>query len=1054
MSQVNAVRNPDDIFVNTQTFREEALHFLKYGYYCPDPWGSPAWKDYWGEQLNRCKNGYSSGGAYVTGNHYGYLNFAQIKITPEFKKLQQEAGLEMIVAEKDPVKKRILQKKLSGVSAEKEVTFPSFWSMDYNYFHVLDIARWGADLKYIESLGLEVIILPDALNGGWHVIIGKSRRKGYEQPHSEIIMTPNGHTTMGDIKIGDKVCTPDGKIANVVDKFPQGVKNVYEVKLFDGRKVRCGLDHLWEIITYKGETKIVDTKFLLEHTLVVNENKPNQYYQFYIKNTQPVQYAKKELPIDPYLLGILLGDGSLTQKTVLFSSNDKFIVDEIRKIVGDKLVSTKAKYQYRINGKGRRNILYQELEKLKLTTGALNKFIPEKYKYVSYKQRLALVQGLMDSDGTSSPNGTARFTSGSESLINDLAFILRGLGIRVKKALVKKDGNPNNFSNKDYWILSIVTNKKIFRLPRKLKNIRTDRKYDFNKSGIVSIKKLNYQEESSCILIDSDEHLYLTTNYVVTHNSYKNGWIAANNYNTIRNSVTIIGAFDKKYLYPEGTMKMANDYVNFFNEFTGWAKARDFTNKIDHKKASYSEKDENDITVEKGYKSTIMAVSFGDNPEAAIGKDGTLVEFEEAGKFPNLKESYMKTKPAMEDGIYTTGQMLIFGTGGDMESGTTDFAEMFYSPIPFKLLPFKNIWDENVSDTAKCGFFVPDYWCKPGFIDENGNSDNESAKTFEEHKREEILKESTGTNTLNEYIQQYPQSPEEAFLVTGVNDFPIVELRNQMNKIISEGLDYKQGQSVSIVIKDGKPTLRPDLKQKLSPIDRFPTKVTDKKGAVVIYEGPIENPPLGLYKAGYDPYRQDQSSGESLGAFYIYKSRNTFSYSGDAIVAEYVGRPNVSDTFNETVMYLAMIYNLELMHENEVTDVKSFFKNRKKLRYLASQPDGVISKNIKNSTVSRVYGIHMNEKLKDAGEKYIKRWLLEVRDVDENGNKVLNLEKIYSVALLQELISYSRGGNFDRVMALMMVMFQIEEDNNKEYGEKSRTSIVAQQLLNLKLYKR
>ena len=64
--------------------------------------------------------------------------------------------------------------------------------------------------------------------------------------------------------------------------------------------------------------------------------------------------------------------------------------------------------------------------------------------------------------------------------------------------------------------------------------------------------------------------------------SYKNGWVAANNYNCIENSVTIIGAFDKKYLYPEGTMQMANNYVNFFNEHTGWAKARDFVNKVNH----------------------------------------------------------------------------------------------------------------------------------------------------------------------------------------------------------------------------------------------------------------------------------------------------------------------------------------------------------------------------------------------------------------------------------------------------------------------------------------
>ena len=123
------------------------------------------------------------------------------------------------------------------------------------------------------------------------------------------------------------------------------------------------------------------------------------------------------------------------------------------------------------------------------------------------------------------------------------------------------------------------------------------------------------------------------------------------------------------------------------------------------------------------------------------------------------------------------------------------------------------------------------------------------------------------------------------------------------------------------------------------------------------------------------------------------------------------------------------------MHENEVTSVKSYFSNHKLLHLLAAQPNAVISANIKNSKVARVYGIHMNVKLKDAGEKYIKRWLLTKRDVDENGKSILNIETIYDTGLLEELINYNRKGNFDRVMSFMMLMFQIEEDDlGKEYG--------------------
>ena len=141
---------------------------------------------------------------------------------------------------------------------------------------------------------------------------------------------------------------------------------------------------------------------------------------------------------------------------------------------------------------------------------------------------------------------------------------------------------------------------------------------------------------------------------------------------------------------------------------------------------------------------------------------------------------------------------------------------------------------------------------------------------------------------------------------------------------------------------------------------------------------------------------------------------------------------------------LGDLYNAEIMHENEVSHVKNYFRRIKRLDQLAVQPDAVISKNVKNSKVARVYGMHMNEQLKDAGEKYIKDWLLQVRDYDENGNAILNLETIYSIGLLEELISYNRKGNFDRVMAFMQVMFQCQEEElGKDYDKHGESRVSA-----------
>lgn len=537
--------------------------------------------------------------------------------------------------------------------------------------------------------------------------------------------------------------------------------------------------------------------------------------------------------------------------------------------------------------------------------------------------------------------------------------------------------------------------------------------------------------------------------------SFKNAAICANYYNTARKSQIIIGASEKKFLYPKGTMGMTSDYLNFLNEHTGWRKSRDYVDKQDHKKASFKKR-VNGSDIEAGYQSEVFALSFKDNADAARGKDGIIVLLEEAGAFPNLKDSFAAIVPALTAGSYITGQIVIFGTGGDMESGTVDFAEMFYDPITYGLMPFVNIWDDDAENSV-CGFFHPVTWNMEGYYDEQGNSDIEGATTFEKQRRQTIRKSSSGTSALQKHVQEFPFKPSEAFLTVSTNDFPIVELRNQLNKVIREKLMFIHGTPVELGRNPdtGKIEAKPDLEGKLKPIVHYKVKEADHTGCPMIYEFP-SNPPKGLYKIGFDPYRQNQSQGVSLAAIYVYKGFQKNDFTKDKIVASYVGRANTTDSVNRIAEMLAELYNAEIMYENEVPDVKTYFERKKKLHLLAAQPDTVISKTIKNSKVARIYGCHMNDKLKDAGAKYIKRWLLTERDFDENGNALTNIDYIYDIGLLEELILFNMKGNFDRVMAMMMLMFQIEEEEEGKEYEKGSTNKNAQDLLNLmdKLYKK
>ena len=510
--------------------------------------------------------------------------------------------------------------------------------------------------------------------------------------------------------------------------------------------------------------------------------------------------------------------------------------------------------------------------------------------------------------------------------------------------------------------------------------------------------------------------------------SFKDGAICANIYNTQRKAQIIIGAADKKFLYPKGTMGMASDYLNFLNEHTAWAKSRDYVDKQEHKKASYMTY-VNGRKVEAGYQSEIFALTFKDNPDAARGKDAVIVLLEEAGAFPNLLASYSAIYPALTSGAYITGQIIIFGTGGDMDSGTVDFAEMFYHPEAHGLMPFQNIWDDNASNTY-CGFFHPVTWNLEGFYDEQGNSDIEAATKFEMDRRARIIKNSNSSVAIQQHVQEFALCPSEAFLTVSSNIFPTIELRNQLNKVEAHNLNLIKGQPVTLLEVNGIVKAIPDLKDELKPILNQKPKEKDLTGAVVIYEYPVDNAPRGLYKIGFDPYAQD--IGTSLAAIYVYKGNLKGSYNNNTIVAEYVGRMQEADDVNKIALQLGKLYNAEVMHENMVSHVKNYVRLQKSLHYLAVQPDAVISKSIKNSTVARVYGIHMNEQLKKDGAKYIKDWLLQVRDYDENGDPILNLETIYSKGLLEELITFHMKDNFDRVMAFMMCMFSVQEEGLQE----------------------
>jgi hypothetical protein len=506
--------------------------------------------------------------------------------------------------------------------------------------------------------------------------------------------------------------------------------------------------------------------------------------------------------------------------------------------------------------------------------------------------------------------------------------------------------------------------------------------------------------------------------------SYKVAAILSNIYNTIRDTTSVISAYEDKYA--KDTMLKLMDNLNFYNEHTAWKKGRT-VDRADHKRAGYFVLDKDGMPIERGYKSEVTKVTFKDNPDASRGKDAYIQIIDEAGVFGTpglLKNTLAATQPSFEAGDYLTGFLILFGTSGDLEGGTADFAEIFNNPEEYNFMPFNNVWDSG-ADKFKVGFFHPMQWNLEGYYDEQGNSDIEAAVKRELTIREGLYQKSKSQALINKRAMEYPMNPAEAFALSNNNDFPVMELKEVLAKMMPEKTYLKKGQAVELYYDDeGKVQANPDLVGSLEPLYEF--KNYDKQeGAVVIYEQPMDNPPKYQYIMGYDPYRQDY--GSSLGAVIVYKTSVVYTKTHDTIVATYIGRPNTFDEYNRRVAMLAEFYGATILYENEVPAVKSWFLTHKKAHLLESQPDDAIKNVIKHSAVKRVYGMHMNKQLLDTAEKYYKRWLLEERDLDGDGVMKMNLHYIPCPGLIQETIRYSRTVNTDRVSAMFMIMFYLSQ---------------------------
>lgn len=339
------------------------------------------------------------------------------------------------------------------------------------------------------------------------------------------LYTVNGFTTIGSCAVGDRIFGADGKLTTITHKSEVFNKPMYRISLCDGRTIKVSEDHLNPVVIKENPNNLskykeylLTTKELLELPLFHTRNRINKNNTVYtsneslifIKNCEPLEYPEIELPIDPYSLGVILGDGRIRKNcgSVELTAHINDFPTYLKEIP-----YTFGKYQIDTRNANVRTQSIRHLGKilkeLKLNVHGDYKHIPAMYLRGSIAQRLALLSGLMDTDGTVGDTGRTFFSSNSKMLTSGVAALVRSLGGTVK--LGKQSICNDKTNNVELWL-----NLPMFRLERKLQKQRYDRKA--NKVGIISIEQIA-TESSQCIAVDNDEHQFITDWYIRTHNT-------------------------------------------------------------------------------------------------------------------------------------------------------------------------------------------------------------------------------------------------------------------------------------------------------------------------------------------------------------------------------------------------------------------------------------------------------------------------------------------------------------------------------------------------------
>ena len=530
--------------------------------------------------------------------------------------------------------------------------------------------------------------------------------------------------------------------------------------------------------------------------------------------------------------------------------------------------------------------------------------------------------------------------------------------------------------------------------------------------------------------------------------SYKRGSQAANTINLFPNVTVTLAADQLAYLTDKGaTTFMAKKCLDHFEEHTFWKRGY-ISEAIDDILMGYrvSTKGLKNF----GWMSNLYSVACGKNESAAVGKKAIEIDFEEAGKFPNLQKALDVTLSNTESGAISVGTIRVYGTGGTKGANWAAFSKAFYNPKMNKMLCMENVWDINKRHEV-CGFFFPQVWdCEP-YV-ERGNSIIFTAYAWDKQDKENHF-HNNDSETHIIYKAQRANTPAEAFINTTENMFASPELNLHVSDLINDNAT-RFFQDGWIVVNDLGNSNKAEFIPKAECIKRdifgkgrfheFVNQVPhgsrdDTHGCVRMYYRPFlvnGEVPKDLYFVSVDAYKVDKAQKDvtdkhSLYSAQVWMRSNTITpYPNQKLlVCEYIGRLDTMEQNDIITMGMCLMYNAECCPEAGTGETVSNFIKYKLRRYLMLDPTNANTRKLTNPN-NNDYGIVIGDgDKKYNGLRMLKEFIYEPLSYTADGKPIRRLKSISSVRLLLECQRFTAEGNFDHISAAIVAMYVFLADS-------------------------